>query len=76
MCIRDRIGVAFRLLDQRSVQEQLFRTEKLAAVGRLISGVVNELQTPLASISDLARRVLDKSRGLGAERELAAIRCV
>jgi CheY-like chemotaxis protein len=55
------------------VQEQLFRTEKLAAVGRLISGVVNELQTPLASISDLARRALDKARRFGAEREVAAI---
>ena len=52
---------AIRLLDQRSVQEQLFRTEKLAAVGRLISGVVSELQTPLASISDLAHRALEKS---------------
>ena len=49
--LANQIGVALRLLDQRSVQEQLFRTEKLAAVGRLISGVVNELQTPLASIS-------------------------
>jgi GAF domain-containing protein len=71
--VASQIGVAFRLLDQRSVQEQLFRTEKLAAVGRLISGVVNELQTPLASISDLARRALDKARGFGAEREVAAI---
>jgi GAF domain-containing protein len=71
--VANQIGVAFRLLDQRSVQEQLFRTEKLAAVGRLISGVVNELQTPLASISDLARRALDKSHGFGAEREVAAI---
>ena len=71
--VANQIAVAFRLLDQRSVQEQLFRTEKLAAVGRLISGVVNELQTPLASISDLARRALDKARGFGAEREVAAI---
>jgi GAF domain-containing protein len=71
--VASQIGVAFRLLDQRSVQEQLFRTEKLAAVGRLISGVVNELQTPLASISDLARRALDKARGFGAERDVAAI---
>jgi GAF domain-containing protein len=71
--LANQIGVAFRLLDQRSVQEQLFRTEKLAAVGRLISGVVNELQTPLASISDLARRALDKARNCGAEREVAAI---
>jgi signal transduction histidine kinase len=71
--LANQIGVAFRLLDQRSVQEQLFRTEKLAAVGRLISGVVNELQTPLASISDLARRALEKARGFAAEREISAI---
>ncbi len=71
--LANQIGVAFRLLDQRSVQEQLFRTEKLAAVGRLISGVVNELQTPLASISDLARRALDKGHGCPAEREMVAI---
>ncbi|MBV9507000.1 MAG: GAF domain-containing protein [Acidobacteriia bacterium] len=69
----NQIGVAIRLLDQRSVQEQLFRTEKLAAVGRLISGVVNELQTPLASISDLADRALVKSPVTPAEREVSAI---
>jgi GAF domain-containing protein/CheY-like chemotaxis protein len=69
----NQVGVAIRLMDQRSVQEQLFRTEKLAAVGRLISGVVNELQTPLASISELAHKALEKARGGGAEREVAAI---
>lgn len=52
--LANQIGVAAKLLDQRSVREQLFRTEKLAAVGRLISGVVNELQAPLASICNLA----------------------
>jgi GAF domain-containing protein len=69
----NQIGVALRLLDQRSVQEQLFRTEKLAAVGRLISGVVNELQTPLASISELAGKALEKGRLGPAEREIAVI---
>jgi GAF domain-containing protein/CheY-like chemotaxis protein len=69
----NQIGVALRLLDQRTVQEQLFRTEKLAAIGRLISGVVSELQTPLASITDLANRALEKSHGGPAEREVAAI---
>ncbi len=69
----NQIGVAIRLLDQRSVQEQLFRTEKLAAVGRLISGVVNELQAPLASISELGSRASERARGTQAERELAAI---
>ena len=71
--LANQIGVSLRLLDQRSVQEQLFRTEKLAAVGRLISGVVNELQAPLASISDLARQTLQKAHGLEVEREMSAI---
>jgi CheY-like chemotaxis protein len=69
----NQIAVAIRLMDQRSVQEQLFRTEKLAAVGRLISGVVNELQTPLKSISELAHKALEKAHGGGAEREVSAI---
>jgi GAF domain-containing protein/CheY-like chemotaxis protein len=69
----NQIGVAIRLLDQRSVQEQLFRTEKTAAIGRLISGVVNELQTPLAHIKDLAQKALDKAHGGAAEREVTAI---
>jgi CheY-like chemotaxis protein len=70
----NQIGVAVRLLDQRTVQEQLFRTEKMAAVGRLISGVVNELQTPLASIVELAHKAVDKVRGGPAERDVAAIK--
>jgi hypothetical protein len=67
-------GAALRLLEQRSVQEQLYRSEKAAAVGRLITGVVNELQTPLSSISDLAGRVLEKSHGGAAERSHAWLR--
>ncbi|MEO8371874.1 MAG: GAF domain-containing protein [Candidatus Solibacter sp.] len=69
----NQIGVAIRLLDQRNVQEQLFRTEKTVAVGRLISGVVNELQTPLNSITNLAHRALEKAPGGPAEREVSAI---
>lgn len=71
--LSNQIGVAIRLLEQRQVQEKLSRTEKLAAVGRLISGVVNELQMPLASISGLASRAVEKSHNSPAEREVAAI---
>jgi K+-sensing histidine kinase KdpD/CheY-like chemotaxis protein len=53
--LANQIGVAVKLLDQRSVREQLFRTEKLAAVGQLISGIVNDLRTPLAAIAGLSR---------------------
>ncbi len=69
----NQVAVAVRLLDQRLVQEQLFRTEKMAAVGRLISGVVNELQAPLASISDLAGRVVESVRSGPAERDVLAL---
>ncbi|MGA3239976.1 MAG: GAF domain-containing protein [Bryobacteraceae bacterium] len=69
----NQIGAALRLLGQRTVQEQLFRTEKLAAVGRLISGVVSELQTPLNSINELANRALEREKLGSAERDVAAI---
>ncbi|MGO9255676.1 MAG: GAF domain-containing protein [Bryobacteraceae bacterium] len=71
--LANQMAVALKLLGQRSVQEQLFRTEKLAAVGRLISGVVNELQTPLASIADLATRAARTVHGGAAGKDLAAI---
>jgi GAF domain-containing protein/CheY-like chemotaxis protein len=69
----NQIGVALRLLDQRSVQEQLSRTEKLAAVGRLISSIVNELEAPLASIQELAEQAQERVRQAPGEREVAAI---
>jgi GAF domain-containing protein len=69
----NQIGAALRLLGQHTVQEQLFRTEKLAAVGRLISGVVSELQAPLNSINELATRALEREKLGSAERDVAAI---
>jgi GAF domain-containing protein len=71
--LANQMAVALKLLDQRSVQEQLFRTEKLAAVGRLISSVVNELQAPLASISDLATRAARAVHDGAAGKDLSAI---
>jgi GAF domain-containing protein/CheY-like chemotaxis protein len=69
----NQVGVALRMLDQRSVQEQLSRTEKLAAVGRLISSIVNELEAPLASIQELAEQARQRLRQAPGEREVAAI---
>ncbi len=66
-------AVAIRLVEQRTVQERLFRTEKMAAVGRLISGVVNELRTPLASAAALAERAVENAHSAGEERQLNAI---
>jgi GAF domain-containing protein len=69
----NQVGVALRMLDQRSVQEQLSRTEKLAAVGRLISSIANELEVPLASIQELAVQARERVRQAPGEREVAAI---
>ncbi len=52
--LANQIGLALRLLNEKSIREQLFRSEKLAAVGQLISGVATELKGPLETISELA----------------------
>lgn len=71
--LANQAAVAVRLYEQRSVQERLSRTEKLAAVGRLISGVVDELRDPLASISSLSSRALEHMLPAAAERDMEAI---
>ncbi len=71
--LANQIAAAMRLMAQRTVQAQLFRTEKMAAVGRLISGVVNELQTPLESISELSKLALERETMDGVQRDLKAI---
>jgi C4-dicarboxylate-specific signal transduction histidine kinase/CheY-like chemotaxis protein len=71
--LANQTGLAIQLVGQRSVREQLFRTEKLAAVGRLISGVVNELQAPLATIGKMSKSLLADDAYLPAGRELRVI---
>jgi signal transduction histidine kinase len=71
--LANQVGLAFKLLQQRSFREQLARSEKLAAVGRLISGVVNDLQTPLAAITGMAESSLEKDPGSADSHELLVI---
>ena len=59
----NQMGLAIKLLQQRSFREQLSRSEKLAAAGRLISSVVNDLQTPLEAISSMADSALEQHTG-------------
>jgi CheY-like chemotaxis protein len=54
----NQIGIALRLTEEKTVREQLFRSEKLAAVGQLISGIAAELRSPLESISNLAEHIV------------------
>jgi C4-dicarboxylate-specific signal transduction histidine kinase len=52
--LANQIAAALKLQEQQAMREQLFRGEKLAATGQLISAVAGELQAPLESISQLA----------------------
>src|SRR5260370_2530576 len=55
--LANQVATALKLQEQQSIREQLFRSEKLAAAGQLISDVANELRSPLESIATLASAV-------------------
>ncbi len=59
--LANQIATALKLQEQHSMREQLFRSEKLAAAGQLISDVANELQSPLHSIATLASALLSRN---------------
>ena len=55
--LANQIGTALRLQDQQAVREQLFRSEKLAASGELMSVVADELRSPLEIIEKTATKL-------------------
>ena len=71
--LANQIGIAFKLQEQHSVREQLFRSEKLAAAGQLVSEVVNELQDPLNRLAALAEQLVSRSQSGAARRDLDTI---
>lgn len=71
--LANQVGIALKLQEQQSVREQLFRSEKLAAAGQLVSGIVNELRDPLETMATRAAMLLSRDHNSLWERDLRAI---
>ena len=68
--LANQVATSLKLQEQQSMREQLFRSEKLAATGQLISGVANELRSPLETILGVSKKLATHPEEVTAGRDL------
>src|SRR6266849_3415480 len=68
-----RVEIFRDLTAQRVFQSKLLQTEKLAALGQMVSGIAHELSNPLTSILGYAQRLLRKPGGPERHEDLQRI---
>mgnify|MGYP005843203859 CR=1 FL=1 len=71
--LANQIAARVALLDREAVREKLFRGDQMAAAGRLMSDLADELSTPLESIERRIRSLLTPALPRNAALELEAI---
>lgn len=62
-----------RALEQRALEEQLHRTEKLASLGEMVAAVSHEIKNPLGIIQSTAEMLEKKVRTFDPQNRLASI---
>jgi two-component system NtrC family sensor kinase len=68
-----RVEIYRDLTAQRAFQSKLLQTEKLAALGQMVSGIAHELSNPLTTIVGYAHRLLARPDAPGRAEEVRQI---
>ena len=61
------------LTELKSLKQEIVRNQRLAAVGRLASGVAHEIRNPLSSIKGFATYFKERYRDVPEDRQIAGI---
>jgi signal transduction histidine kinase len=68
--LANQTAASLKLQEQKAMREQLFRSEKLAATGQLISGVASDLRSPLHRIVELSSALTAGGGNANIQRDL------
>jgi K+-sensing histidine kinase KdpD/CheY-like chemotaxis protein len=68
--LANQAAASLKLQEQQAIREQLFRSEKLAVTGQLLSGIASDLRAPLDRIVEVAESLVASSGAPAPEAEL------